>query len=69
MTMVRGTTLFICTHCGHKFIAADIEYLCTSLSVPQKCPKCESIRTRPVSIWGKIVNIKYKSVWEQIENK
>lgn len=69
MTMVRGTTLFICTNCGHKFIAADIEYLCTSLSVPQKCPKCESIRTRPVSIWGKIVNIKYKSVWEQIENK
>ena len=23
MTMVRGTTLFICTKCGHKFKAAD----------------------------------------------
>ena len=69
MTMVRGTTLFICTHCGHKFMAADIEYLCTSLSVPQKCPKCKSIRTRPISIFGIWKNKVYEPIWEQMENK
>ena len=67
--MVRGTTLFICTQCGHKFKAADIEYLCTSLSVPQICPKCQSIRTRPVSLFGKLQNKKYEAIWKQIENK
>ena len=67
--MMRGTTLFICTECGHKFKAADIEYLATSLSVPQKCPHCNGIRTRPVSIIGKMMDKKYEPIWEQMENK
>lgn len=67
--MYRGTTLFVCTECGHKFKAADIEYLCTALSVPQKCPQCQSIRTRPVSILGKMQNKKYEPIWEQMENQ
>ena len=67
--MVRGTTLFICTKCGHKFKAMDIEYLCTSLSMPQMCPVCQSIRTRPVSILGKIQNKMYEPIWEKMETK
>lgn len=64
--MVRGRTLFVCTECKHKFIAADIEYLGTSLSIPQRCPKCQSIRTRPVSIFGKLLNKKYETIWERM---
>ena len=67
--MVRGTTLFICTQCGHKFKTADIEYLCTSLSVPQKCPSCQCIRTRPISIFGIWKNKLYEPIWKQMGNK
>ena len=67
--MVRGMTLFICTVCGHRFKALDIEYHCTVSSTPQKCPKCQSIRTRPVSLFGKWQNKKYEPIWEQMENK
>lgn len=67
--MYRGTTLFICTECGHKFKAADIEYHCTILSTPQRCPHCNSIRTRPVSLFGKMENKKYEPIWKQMENQ
>lgn len=67
--MIRGTTLFICTACGHKFKAADIEFQCTVLSVPQRCPKCQSIRTRPTGIFGSLQNKKYEPIWKQMENK
>ena len=67
--MMRGTTTFVCTECKHKFKAPDIEYLCTTLSVPQKCPHCQSIRTRPVNILGKIQNKMYEPIWKQMENK
>lgn len=33
--MLRGTLIFICDNCGHKFKALDIEYNCTTLSAPQ----------------------------------
>ena len=58
-----------CTECKRKFKAPDIEYLCTTLSVPQKCPHCQSLRTRPVSIWGKMQDKKYEPIWKQMENK
>lgn len=67
--MVRGMNLFICTECGHRFKAMDIEYLCTSLSIPQRCPKCQGIQTRPVSIFGKWQNKKYEPIWKQMGNK
>ncbi len=68
--MVRGISLFICTECGHRFKALDIEYHCTVLSTPQKCPNCQSIRTRPVGILGKLFQNKiYESIWKQMENK
>ena len=44
--------IFKCTQCGAKFEDADIEYYATVYSVPQKCPKCGSIRTRPISLLG-----------------
>ena len=67
--MMRGTTTFVCTECKRKFKAPDIEYLCTALSVPQECPHCQSLRTRPVSILGKMQNKMYEPVWKQMENK
>ena len=46
--MLRGTLIFICDNCGHNFKALDIEYNCTTLSAPQKCPKCGSYHTMPM---------------------
>lgn len=33
--MLRGTTLFKCTECGKRFMAPDVEYMATTLSMPQ----------------------------------
>ena len=43
--MLRGKILFKCTQCSEKFKAPDVEYMASALSMPKKCPKCESIRT------------------------
>ena len=61
--MLRGKTLFKCTECGKHFIAPDIEYCATVLSVPQKCPKCGSMHTRPFGS----SNATYKQIWEYME--
>lgn len=65
--MIRGIISFKCTHCGKLFFAPDIEYAASTLSVPQKCPKCGSIRTRPASLFGKLQNKVYQQIWKQIE--
>ena len=69
--MYRGLTLFHCTQCGNDFKSHDIEYCATALSVPQRCPKCGSIRTMP-GFWIVVVGMKsnteiYTSIWEEIE--
>lgn len=69
--MYRGITTFNCTNCGHQFKSHDIEYRATSYSVPQRCPKCGSVRTMPWS-WMDAVGMEYSiknytSIWEEIE--
>lgn len=65
--MIRGTKLFKCNKCGNKFLAPDIEFQATILTTPQRCPKCESIRTSPwLSFWNKKA---YEKIWAQMENK
>ena len=62
--MLRGTSIFICDNCGHIFKALDIEYNCTALSAPQKCPKCGSYHTMPMNdldFPGKTI---YEGIWE-----
>lgn len=66
--MVRGKILFKCTKCGNRFMALDIEYCATSLSTPQMCPECGSMRTRPSRIVGGSDSA-YKDIWDKIENK
>lgn len=63
--MLRGTSIFICDNCGHKFKALDIEYNCTALSAPQECPKCCSYRTMPendLEFPGKSI---YEDIWRK----
>lgn len=67
--MLRGVTIFKCTQCGHTFKAPDIEYMATVYSMPQKCPKCGSIRTRPVSLFGKLTEGVYRKIWERMEKE
>ena len=69
--MYRGLTLFHCTQCGNDFKSHDIEYCATALSVPQRCPKCGSVRTLP-DFWIEAGGIEssiqlYTSIWEEIE--
>ncbi len=44
--MIRGFYKCTCKDCGHKFIGADVEYMCTAASAPVKCPKCGSTNTK-----------------------
>lgn len=69
--MYRGITTFNCTNCGHEFKSHDIEYRMLPESVPQRCPKCGSVRTMPCS-WINVVGMEssietYTSIWEEIE--
>ena len=69
--MYRGITTFNCTNCGHIFKSHDIEYRATALSVPQRCPKCGSVRTLP-DLWIEAGGMEsstqlYSSIWEEIE--
>ena len=66
--MLRGMTLFKCTECGKRFIAPDVEYMATTLSMPQPCPKCKSFRTRPSRLVGGS-NSQYKVIWEKMEKE
>ena len=63
--MYRGLTIFKCSNCGHTFKSHDIEYRASALSVPQRCPKCGSVRTMPVLGIGD--ENSYKRLWEEIE--
>ena len=62
--MLRGKKKFICRDCGEKFSAPDMEWKATSLSAPQPCPKCFSMKTRPVGLIPWLEDAKYKRVWE-----
>ena len=66
--MLRGYTLFKCTSCGHKFMAPDIEYCATMFSIPQRCPECHSLRTRPARLFDGFLQDKmYASIWKEME--
>lgn len=67
--MLRGMTTFKCTQCGHKFLAADVEYMATAYSMPQRCPECGSVRTRPAGVLGKLREEGYRKVWEGMEKE
>ena len=47
--MIRGYHKVTCPHCGHSFIAFDIEDNATVSSMPVTCPKCKRII---VPVWG-----------------
>ncbi len=65
--MLRGMTLFKCTQCGEKFKAPDVEYMATALSMPQPCPKCGSLQTRPAGLLGRLSEGAYRKVWARME--
>ena len=65
--MLRGVTTFKCTQRGHTFKAPDIEYMATVYSMPQKCLKCGSVRTRPAGLLGKLKEEGYRKIWERME--
>ena len=66
--MFRRMTLFKCTECGKHFMAADIELGATTLSAPQRCPMCGSMRTCPSRLFGGSDSA-YKEIWDKMENK
>jgi len=50
--MYRGEILFKCSECGEEFMAPDIEFFASAYSMPQPCPKCGSMKTKPKkSVW------------------
>lgn len=67
--MLRGMTLFKCTQCGEKFKAPDVEYMASALSMPQACPRCGSLRTRPAGLLGRLADGTYRKVWAEMEKE
>ena len=68
--MYRGQTLFKCTHCGNRFKGPDMEQAATALTVPCKCPKCGSIRTRPTHLFDfGSSDSEYQKIWEDMEKR
>ena len=67
--MFRGIIKFHCTECGCNFNAPDYEYAATVYSMPQPCPKCESWKTRPANLLGKLQEETYRRIWERMENE
>ena len=67
--MLRGKKKFICRDCGEKFSAPDLEWKATSLSAPQPCPKCSSMKTRPVGLIPWVEDAKYRKVWGGVIEK
>ena len=66
--MLQGMALFKCTECGKHFMAAHIELGATTLSAPQECPECGSMRTRPSRLLGGNDSA-YKEIWDKMENR
>lgn len=64
--MLRGTTIFKCNNCKKKFKGLDIEYNCTSLSNPQRCPYCGSFHTMP-SGCGNFYRSTYETIWKRMD--
>lgn len=69
--MLLGSTIFTCDDCGKRFIAYDIEYLATSLSVPMPCPECGSMHTMP-GIMSGVLNFRrplYQKIWKEMDKE
>lgn len=64
--MLRGTTIFKCDNCKKKFKGLDIEYNCTSLSNPQRCPYCGSFHAIPS---GSEIFFRstYETIWKRMD--
>ena len=64
-----GKTLFICDECSKVFVVTTFGggIINTPLEapMPQKCPKCGSFHTLPMT--GLLFKGKYKKIWEEID--
>lgn len=70
--MIRGKRIFKCNDCGKRFVDLDIELSASIFSVPQKCPKCGSMHTYPISIFnlgGILGPGRYRDIWKSQEDK
>lgn len=68
--MYRGIIKFVCNDCGNKFKAPDIEWNATGYSVPQPCPKCGGMHTKPARFFNflsLLENFTYKRLWKEID--
>ncbi len=60
------TTQFICKCCGHTFKAEDVHNKKHNVSEPVPCPKCNSICTRPDSMFfSSLNNWIYEEIWDE----
>lgn len=68
--MVHSIMLFHCSECGKRFLSTACEWCATAFVAPVKCPKCGSWHTRPWSLLpAKIANLRYKEIWQNIDNQ
>lgn len=64
--MLRGVTIFFCDNCRKRFKGLDMEYRCTILTSPQRCPYCGSYHTLPRNSVG-FQDSLYATIWKNMD--
>lgn len=64
--MLRGITIFFCDNCRKRFKGLDMEYRCTILTSPQRCPYCGSYHTLPRKSVG-FQDSLYAKIWKNMD--
>lgn len=64
--MLRGITIFFCDNCRKRFKGLDMEYRCTYLTSPQRCPYCGSYHTLPRNSVG-FQDSLYATIWKNMD--
>lgn len=64
--MLRGITIFFCDNCRKRFKGLDMEYRCTILTSPQRCPYCGSYHTLPRNSVG-FQDSLYATIWKNMD--
>lgn len=64
--MYQGLTTFKYTKCGKKFKTPCFGLAATVYTMPQPCPYCGSIRTRPARAFpfSMVDNLSYQDIWK-----
>ena len=65
--MIIGYRTFICDDCKNRFKSIAMEYACTCIPAPVRCPMCGSWHTYTTGLFGGLVgpSSAYRKIWAE----